>query len=105
MAMNSLESNDNMLKAITVELRDFEDVSSEEFHATQAEWDCYGSDWPILFYAYIIYLVKHEDELTSHQKATLTTLILRARGLKEKILKQRFEYPEVIDQDYAWMKG
>ena len=97
-----LEIN-NMLKAITVELRDFEDISSEEFHATQAEWDCYGSDWPILFYAYIIYLVKHEDELTSHQKATLTTLILRARGHKEEILQHKYAYPKLIDQDFEWM--
>lgn len=100
-----IEKNDAALRAITVELEDFEERCSKESHATQADWDCWWSDWEGLFYIYISLLIDRVDTLTPNQKEQLIALIKRARGLKGKILEHDYLYPEVIDRDYAWMKG
>jgi hypothetical protein len=100
-----IEENDRTLKAIQTELEDFEERCSEEFQATQADWDCWRTDWQILFSSYISSTVRQVDQLTPEQKEHLSALILRARGHKEEILQHKYAYPKLIDQDFEWMKG
>ena len=99
----TLTEVDDILCSVERGLAAFEERCSEEFQATDADWELWQNDWKFIVFAYLFWLVRKAERLPPEQKEHLSALILRARGHKEEILQHEYAYPEVIDQNYEWM--
>lgn len=91
---------DGILFQAEAELEEFEDCFKEGILYVYLGdvWIVNENDWLMLLVNGIESLYGHINELDDTQKNKLRGVVIRIKKIKAEILKQKYEYPIIIDQ-------